>query len=48
MSPKIEWSVNWSDDRILWIEFDEWLPPDNDPLHPTDAAEVHADDLDPA
>jgi hypothetical protein len=46
ITPKMQESANWSDEQIVWIEFDPWVPSADG--HPLEAAEVNTADLDPA
>jgi hypothetical protein len=46
VAPKMNESVNWSNDRIAWVEFDPWIASDDG--HDIEASEVDFSDLDPA
>jgi hypothetical protein len=46
IAPKMRESPNWSDEEVVWMEFDPWIPSADG--HPIEAAEVDTADLDPA
>jgi hypothetical protein len=46
VAPKINESVNWSNEQIAWVVFDPWIVSDDG--HDIEASEIDFADLDPA
>jgi hypothetical protein len=46
VAPKMNESVNWSNEQVVWVEFDPWIASDDG--HDIEGSEVPFSDLDPA